>query len=351
MSKGVKIALWSVSGLLLATGLFFGIRAIIKAGKNNDELSDAERRELELLKQKEKDGTLTNEEQIILEDLENDNTIYTPNPGETTTPGGSSFPIKVGDGNDDIARIQLALNEKHAGSIVPGWCCVPPNGVTMNSIQIDGLLGPTTAEVLGAFEDFCECGGFAWSVCQCQDISISEKRYQSLIQGVDTSDEALAAAGYTVQNPSTSSFSGYNNIEGSPGGDGCCRRYGKCPQGMTCGKGCKCSRGVDMREICPPGQVWENGMCKPIGAPSTRVSGYSNFNLPEYGAKYDSPLGNFYKSQFAFTNDYPNQSPIQHSYGMGKGFGFAGAPHFPFEGKTGSESEIQTVQEFIDDVP
>lgn len=287
MSKGTKIALWSVSGLLLATGLFFGIRAIIKAGKKpKDDLSSAERRELELLKEKEKNGTLTNEEQIILEDLENDDITYTPNPGETTTPGGSSFPIKVGDGNDDIARIQLALNENHGGSIVPGWCCVPPNGITMSDLKVDGLLGPTTAEVLGAYEDFCECGGFAWSVCQCQDISISEKRYQALIQGVDTSDAALAAAGYTVQNPATSSF-----------------------------------------------------------------SGYSNFNLPEYGAKYDSPLGNFYKSQFAFTNDYPNQSSIEHSYGMGKGFGFAGAPHFPFEGKTGSESEIQTVQEFIEDVP
>jgi len=43
-------------------------------------------------------------------------------------------------------------------------------------------------------------------------------------------------------------MSGFYNIEGSPLGDGCCRRYGKCPQGQTCGSGCKCSRGVDMRE-------------------------------------------------------------------------------------------------------
>jgi hypothetical protein len=40
-------------------------------------------------------------------------------------------------------------------------------------------------------------------------------------------------------------MSGFYNIEGSPLGDGCCRRYGKCPQGQTCGSGCKCSRGVD----------------------------------------------------------------------------------------------------------
>lgn len=338
MSKGTKIALWSVSGLLLATGLFFGIRAIIRAGKKpKDELSSAERRELELLKQKEKDGTLTNEEQVILEDLENDDITYTPNPGETTTPGGSSFPIKVGDGNDDIARIQLALNENHGGSIVPGWCCVPPNGITMSDLKVDGLLGPTTAEVLGAYENFCECGGFLYSVCQCQDISISEKRYQALIQGVDTSDAALAAAGYTVQNPSTSSFAGFNGYSNAKGRvDERPNSYYRARKGM---------------QVCPPGQVYEDGMCKPIGAPSARFSGYSNFNLPEYGAKYDSPLGNFYKSQFAFTNDYPNQSSMEHSYGMGKGFGFAGAPHFPFEGKTGSESEIQTVQEFIDDVP
>jgi len=42
-------------------------------------------------------------------------------------------------------------------------------------------------------------------------------------------------------------MAGFYNIDGSPLGDGCCRRYGKCPQGMTCGSGCKCSRGVDMR--------------------------------------------------------------------------------------------------------
>ena len=43
-------------------------------------------------------------------------------------------------------------------------------------------------------------------------------------------------------------MSGFYNIEGSPLGDGCCRRYGKCPQGQTCGNDCQCSRGVDMRD-------------------------------------------------------------------------------------------------------
>ena len=44
-------------------------------------------------------------------------------------------------------------------------------------------------------------------------------------------------------------MSGFYNIEGSsPFGDGCCRRMGSCPDGMSCGSGCKCSRSADMRE-------------------------------------------------------------------------------------------------------
>ena len=35
MEKGTKIALWSIGGLAVATGLFFGIRAIVRATKPN----------------------------------------------------------------------------------------------------------------------------------------------------------------------------------------------------------------------------------------------------------------------------------------------------------------------------
>ena len=35
MNKGTKIGLWSAGGLLVATGLFFAIRALINSGSEN----------------------------------------------------------------------------------------------------------------------------------------------------------------------------------------------------------------------------------------------------------------------------------------------------------------------------
>ena len=35
MTTGTKITLWSIGGLVVATGLFFGIRALIRTAKNN----------------------------------------------------------------------------------------------------------------------------------------------------------------------------------------------------------------------------------------------------------------------------------------------------------------------------
>jgi hypothetical protein len=36
---------------------------------------------------------------------------------------------------------------------------------------------------------------------------------------------------------------------------------------------------------------------------------------------------------------------------MGKGFGFSGPDALSFDGQTGTESEVQSVQQFFDDVP
>lgn len=327
MNRNLKIGLYTLGGLVVATGIFFGVRAIIKSAKKG-KISDAELEELRILREKLENGTITDRERELLTELENkdeDAPVVNIGDGEVTAPNTSTFPIKNGDSSDDVARIQLALNENHSGKLVPGWCCTPGNGITNTDLKVDGQLGKKTAEVLGAYEDFCKCSGFMGLVCNCTGLSINKTRYEALIQGVDVSDEALADAGYTVKFPSTSSFSGYSNARGS--------------------------RMMSRRRVvgdCPPGQVYEDGMCKPIGAPSSR---YSNFNLPQYGKKYDSPLGNFYKSKYAFTDDYPKQSNLGHSYGMGKGFGFDGGNYMGFVGKTGSESEIQTVQEFIEDVP
>ena len=66
---------------------------------------------------------------------------------------------------------------------------------------------------------------------------------------------------------------------------------------------------------------------------------------------YNSYGKKFYKSKYAFVDDYPKQSSMTHSYGMGKGFGFSGPDALSFDGQTGTESEVQSVQQFFDDVP
>lgn len=52
MKKGIKIGLYSIGGIVLATGLFFGIRAILKGRSSSSSLSSSERRELERLRNK-----------------------------------------------------------------------------------------------------------------------------------------------------------------------------------------------------------------------------------------------------------------------------------------------------------
>ena len=291
MDKTTKIALYSIGGLVLATGLFFGIRSIAKS--NNDKegsgLSASEKRELEALRKKDADGiALTPEQQAILDKEDNK---YTPGDGETTTLGGISFPLNNGANNKAVAQIQLAINEKHGNNQddhIYGYCCTGND----QELMIDGNLGGKTAKAIKKYYDLCcKCEGSWYTLginrtCNCLDCKITEGSYKSIISGADVSDEALQKAGF-------SSFSGYSEFNGS-----------------------------------------------------------SNFNVPGFGKKYDSPLGNFYKSKFAFTDDYPKQSEMEHSYGMGKGFGFAGGTdNLSFNGKTGTESEIQTVQEFFDDVP
>lgn len=316
MEKTTKIALFSLGGLALATGIFFGVRALVKRTNTTKRLSSSERRELENLRSKNPDE-LTEQELERRNQLDGTNT---PNAGETTTLGQCSFPIRVGDSCKQVAQIQLAINEKHSPgtSLSNGaeynWACLPSAPLQHSNLTVDGDLGPATAKQLGRWYGLCESSGFLWEVCDCGEMKISEGQFNNIISGADVSDEALQAAGY----------SGF--------------------------------------------------------------SGYSNFNVPGFGEKYDSPLGKFYKSKYAFVDDYPKQSCMTHSYGMGKGFGFSGPENLnqtgnsreemrrlelerqerarqrvrdkrrqagfdSFNGQTGTESEVQSVQEFFDDVP
>lgn len=282
MKKGIKIGLYSIGSIVIATGVFFGVRAIIK-GSRGSSLSASERRELEKLRNKTE---LTKEEQNRLNSLDN---VFTPNDGETTQVGSCSFPLRVGDTCKKVAQIQLAINEKHnPGSILSGngddgnWGCFPSYPGQHSNLTIDGQLGQATAKQLGRFYGLCESSGFLWEKCDCNDMQIGQSQFNSIVSGADVSDTALASAGYNES--------------------------------------------------------------------------YSNFNVPGFGAKYSSPLGDFYKSQYAFVNDYPPQSRLEKSYGMGtsgKSSSFSGGTtdEDDWSGGLNSEGEFISAQEFIDEIP
>lgn len=376
MEKTTKIALYSLGGLALATGLFFGIRAIIKSTKTEkDNLSSAEKRELENLRNKRNNNSpLTEKEQVRLDELDK---VFKPNAGETTQLGGCSFPLRNGDTCKEVAQLQVAINKKHnpSGFLSGGggnWACLPAYPGQHDNLLVDGQLGPSTAKMLGRFYELCESSGFLYEVCDCQNMKVSESTYNNIISGVDVSDAALSSAGY-------SSFSGFNNLTGknmrnltgvssSQSTPQPTSPFQNRMNSMNC-------NGLQSRENVLTNKLeklqannsnpqWQRQLKSKLEyidrqQQQNRCSGYSNFNLPDYGNTYDSPLGDFYKSQFAFTDDYPKQSEMEHSYGMGKGFGFAGSPNYPINGQTeedwsgglNSAGEFITEQEFIDEIP
>ena len=182
MKKGIKIGLYSIGGIVLATGLFFGIRAIAK-GSRGSGLSASEKRELERLRSK---TDLTEEEKLRLNDLD---TVYIPNDGETTQIGSCSFPLRVGDSCKKVAQIQLAINQKHNPSGLLGstggdnsnWACQPSYPGQHSNLTVDGQLGQATAKQLGRFYGLCESTGFLWEKCDCNDLQIGLSQFNSIV--------------------------------------------------------------------------------------------------------------------------------------------------------------------------
>ena len=349
MKSGTKIGLWSAGGLLVATGLFFGIRALINLGNNDDNsnLSKKDKTELERLRDLERSGSLSIAERKKLEELlannpnSPNNNTYTPSPGELTydTIGSCGFPLGNNSGGSrgckEVAQLQLAINQKHnnntddyKGGVGSTWCCTGDG--CDSKLMVDGTMGPCTLKAVKKYYGICcesECT--AWTlcinkVCNCSGCAITKQQFNNIINGADTSDAALFAAGYGTQ---TSSFAGYMS---AIGGGGSSRKQ----------------VANSTNYFNPSTSLNKNGYVE--------FNGYSNFNLPKYGEKYDSPLGDFYKNPLAFTNDYPKQSSLEHSYGMGKGFGFAGSNgkiEEDWSGGLNSEGEVQSFEQFVEDVP
>lgn len=279
MNRNTKIVLYSIGGLVLLTGLGFGLSALFK--RDEDGLTKSEREELERLRAKQRDGTLTQNEQDKLNQLDpNEQQLYDPGDGESIGLDGCSFPMRNGDNSKCVAKLQLAINQKHNNNRDGGSynsCC--DKDEFNQPLLVDGWIGGKTLAAVAKFYDVgCECKGVWYTVgiqqvCNCLGGKIGQSTYSAIISGADTSDEALASAGY-------SGFSGES---------------------------------------------------------------YSNFSVPGYGHKQSSVMGDFYKGKYDFVDDNQPKSSLSHSYGLGIGFGFSGQ-------QTGG-GEIETVQEFIDNVP
>ena len=363
MTKGGKIAMWTFIGLGVGAGLFFGTRAIIRASKLDPEDRDLYAE----LKKKERDGTITPPEQEILDYLEGKKRGEPEEPKEDPDYDGPSilnncaFPLGNGEGYPDgcklVAQLQTALNQKHNdmqdscancsywGGDDTYYC----NNMPDNKLEVDGLMGKNTMLAIekygyGNGDGICCTCYSAYKADNCEDCQISQSLWTQITEGADISDEKLIEEGFTVG--TTSNFSGknknmrYYNQRGRGNAmlaQGTNRHFCTVRCGYGPRKGRTCSG--------PCGQITEGICCnQPYDENFLVGQGrYRNFSLPQYGKKYSSPLGNFYKQQYAFKNDYPPQLPLTKSYGMGKGFGFSGQ-------QTDRTSTI-TMQEFIEDVP
>jgi hypothetical protein len=324
MDKRVKIGLYSVGGLAIAAGLFFGIRAIVKSLKDDEEMTIDDRTEYEKLKDKEAKGTLNRRERKRLDELEEEfGGTQQPGTGDVTDLSAVSFPLRNGSINKAVAQIQLAINQKHnnnQASYKHKYCCSGDD----EKLAVDGSMGPKTMKAISIYYDgCCDCNCTNWTLCinktcNCLNCTISEGEYNSIISGADVSDEALAAEGY-------SAFSGFNGGEKKfgvfaryyppRGGQGQNRNVCsvECTYGPRAGRVCSGPCNLTTEGMC----CSEPGVYRETQDRNFSGGGYSNFNVPGYGKKQPSVMGNFYKGKYDFVDDNRKKGPLQHSYGMG----------------------------------
>lgn len=324
MDKRVKIGLYSVGGLAIAAGLFFGIRAIVKSLKDDEEMTIDDRTEYEKLKDKEAKGTLNRRERKRLDELEEEfGGTQQPGTGDVTDLSAVSFPLRNGSINKAVAQIQLAINQKHnnnQASYKHKYCCSGDD----EKLAVDGSMGPKTMKAISIYYDgCCDCKCTNWTLCMnktcnCLNCTISKGEYNSIISGADVSDAALEAEGY-------SAFSGFNGREKKfgvfaryyPPRGGQVRGYsGECRTSADCvaGRPSDCN---PCQSSCVGGICEYEQMSQLSTNTQKQSSGYSNFNVPGYGKKQPSVMGNFYKGKYDFVDDNRKKGPLQHSYGMG----------------------------------
>ena len=231
MDRNLKTGLYMFGGLALAVGLFFAVRAMVgdkKNGTDDDDLSKKEREELDRLRRKEEDGTITPEEKEQLDDLEEE---HTPGPDDTIL-GSDDCAAIIGNGTGgregckQVAQIQTAINQKHDNNEAPykyGYCCTDSmigSSTCDTKLAVDGVMGPCTSKAVKKYYDMCCSCDSIWytlwinQVCNCSKCSINSGMFGTITAGADISDKKLCAEGYIKSCPKTIGFSGYSNVAG-----------------------------------------------------------------------------------------------------------------------------------------
>tara|TARA_R100001443_G_C3327122_1_gene171485 strand:+ start:181 stop:1041 length:861 start_codon:yes stop_codon:yes gene_type:complete len=286
MRKGTKIAIYVGLGLGLLAGIYFGTRAIIRKSR----LSDDEQTRLKELLEKSKNGTITPIEQDELDRIQ-----------------GKKDDKEIVIDTDPDDDYEGATNKNQRVCSFPlGNASGNPNGCKQVA-QLQLAINQTTNNMNDEAPNDYYCNNF------------EEGDGPLMVDGVMGARTLTAVKAYYL--------------------DDCCTCYMIGADNCT---GCKITKSqFDAITNMEGADVSDEALAAAGWVDST--SNFAGFSLPQYGPKYSSPLGDFYKQQYAFTDDYPKQSNYMKSYGLGKGYGFSGQ-------QTERTSTI-TLQEYIDDVP
>ena len=286
MRKGTKIAIYIGVGLGLLAGIYFGTRAIIRKGR----LSNEEQKRLKELLEKYRNGTITPVEQDELDKIE------AKKEDEPVVIDTDPDPDYEGPTNQNQRVCSFPLGNASGN---PGGC--------KQVAQLQLAINQTTNNMNDEAPNDYYCSNF------------EEGDGPLMVDGVMGTKTLTAVKAYYV--------------------DDCCTCY---IIGADYCLDCRITKSqFDAITNMEGADVSDEALAAAGWVDST--SNFAGFSLPQYGPKYSSPLGDFYKQQYAFKDDYPKQSNYTKSYGLGKGYGFSGQ-------QTERTSTI-TLQQYIDDVP
>jgi len=363
MNKGAKIAVGSIGGIVVLTGIFFGVKALIKEAKKGTTPTRPPN---------------PNNPNPPKDTNGNPEPTYEPGKDETTTIGGEGWPLKIGMRGDKIAKMQVALNkiwDDDAVSVLTNACNPPYYRGVFNwyydELIVDGIFGENTAHTLAWAYDLCEADYVYY--CNCSKLKISEMKWNSIIsQAGGVSDSELRAAGYTPQ--------GSSNFVGFRGNRECgnCTLETDPKTGDTyvndkCYAGCSCRRRQGEQHKCIPNTTYMDPPTHSDVLHGRAQAGlYSNFvegvntdslcsyNLPGYLPKQDTVFGSFYPNAREFVGDYNpdlaskqvNGCSLWNSYGMGNNHTFGSQDPSAYTQFSGSkEGEYLSLTDYIDEVP